>query len=595
MNTTKQTLKTYWLHAWKYPKYVIALLITLPIAMISLRLLPPLVVAGVLDRLSRHDYIKGDLWGSFGDEILLYAFVMFTGGVVVWRIVIYLIWKMQLCVERDLYRRMFRKFMDLGADFHANNFGGSLASQTNKLVGSYVRIQDVFAFQIYLLIVSFSFITIILYPKAPVFVWVLIAFSIIFISLGVTLSRKVRTLATIEAKATNKANGYLSDAITNILAVKSFASGKAEQTRFDHATENTRLKGLDVMWATTIRDIASSSITTMVSIVALLVATISVVTYGADIALVFLLFAYAADITERLWELNSTALRNFNRAIGDAQEAIVTLNTQPSVVDPINPEKSRIKEGAIQFNRVNFDHENDNNTNEDSLFHDLNLTIMPGQKIGLVGHSGGGKTTITKLLLRFMDIDSGKILIDGQDISKITQDDLRSSVAYVPQEPLLFHRTLAENINYGNNRAVSKEEIVQAAKHAHAHEFIEKLPKGYDTLVGERGVKLSGGQRQRVAIARAMLKDAPILLLDEATSALDSDSEASIQDALWKLMEGKTTIVIAHRLSTIQKMDRILVLENGEIIEEGSHKELLKNDGIYSELWKHQSGGFIEG
>jgi ATP-binding cassette subfamily B protein len=227
------------------------------------------------------------------------------------------------------------------------------------------------------------------------------------------------------------------------------------------------------------------------------------------------------------------------------------------------------------------------------LFKDLSLKIKPGEKVGLVGPSGGGKTTITRLLLRFMDIQDGLITIDGQDITTIKQADLRSRIAYVSQEPILFHRTLAENIGYGD--LVAEQKVIEGvAKMANAHDFIAKLPKGYDTLVGERGVKLSGGQRQRVAIARAMLKNAPILVLDEATSALDSESEVLIQDALWKLMEGRTAIVIAHRLSTIQRMDRIIVLEDGKIVEEGSHKDLLRANGTYAKLWAHQSGGFID-
>jgi ATP-binding cassette subfamily B protein len=221
------------------------------------------------------------------------------------------------------------------------------------------------------------------------------------------------------------------------------------------------------------------------------------------------------------------------------------------------------------------------------------LRIKPGEKVGLVGPSGGGKTSLTGLLMRFMDVQEGKILIDGQDIANIRQADLRQRISYVPQEPLLFHRSLRENIRYGQLDASDKV-IEGVAKLAHAHEFITQLPQGYNTLVGERGVKLSGGQRQRVAIARALLKNAPILVLDEATSALDSESELLIQDALWKLMENRTAIVIAHRLSTIQKMDRILVLEDGEIVEEGSHKELLSIDGTYARLWAHQSGGFIQ-
>ncbi len=304
------------------------------------------------------------------------------------------------------------------------------------------------------------------------------------------------------------------------------------------------------------------------------------------------MLSYASLLSEYLWQFSSQILRNFNRSMGDAQKAIATLNTQPQVVDPAHPEQLKIHQGGIEFRDVTFDHQE--LAEEDSaLFESLNITIKPGEKIGLVGHSGGGKTTITKLILRYMDIDSGEILIDGQNIAHVRQDDLRSNITYVPQEPLLFHRSLAENIKYGNTEAIDQE-VIKFSKLAHAHEFIEKLPRGYETLVGERGVKLSGGQRQRVAIARAMLKNAPILLLDEATSALDSESEQLIQAALWKLMEGKTALVIAHRLSTIQRMDRIIVLEDGQIIEQGSHKELLRKKGKYAELWAHQSGGFLE-
>jgi ATP-binding cassette subfamily B protein len=261
---------------------------------------------------------------------------------------------------------------------------------------------------------------------------------------------------------------------------------------------------------------------------------------------------------------------------------------KPKIEDPDNPVSIPQDAGTIDINAMSFSHD------KTKLFKDFNLHIKQGEKIGLVGHSGSGKTSLTKLLLRFENVDDGSIEINNVNINDVAQDELRHVISYVPQEPLLFHRSLSENISYGKNQA-TEDEIILAAKNANAHEFIKDLPDGYDTLVGERGVKLSGGQRQRVAIARAMLKDAPILVLDEATSALDSESEQLIQDALWKLMKGRTAIVIAHRLSTIQKMDRIIVLDNGRILEEGSHTELLKKkNGHYARLWKHQSGGFLQ-
>jgi ATP-binding cassette subfamily B protein len=281
-------------------------------------------------------------------------------------------------------------------------------------------------------------------------------------------------------------------------------------------------------------------------------------------------------------------MRNYNRIMGDAHDMTEMLS-QPNQVADRTTTPIKIQNGAITFHDVTFTHDG----NDEQLFDAFNLTITPGERIGLVGPSGSGKTTLTRLLLRFSDVDGGEITIDGQNITEVTQDSLREQVAYVPQEPMLFHRSLRENIAYGKPGATD-EEIREAAKQANALDFIEKLPEGFETMVGERGVKLSGGQRQRIAIARAILKDAPILVLDEATSALDSESERLIQESLEKLMKGRTSIVIAHRLSTIAQLDRIIVLENGHITEQGSHQTLLKQDGTYAKLWSHQSGGFIE-
>jgi ATP-binding cassette subfamily B protein len=301
-------------------------------------------------------------------------------------------------------------------------------------------------------------------------------------------------------------------------------------------------------------------------------------------------FTYTITLTNRLFDINNM-LRSVEDGFLLASPITEYLLQEAEIKDTPGVGDLQVKRGAIDLNDVSFQYQNEQA--EQSVFKHLDLHIKPGEKIGLVGPSGGGKSTLTRLLLRFEDVNSGAISIDGQDIAGITQASLRRAISYVPQEPLMFHRSVRENIAYGNPTATD-EAIIQAAKAAYAHDFINELSEGYDTIVGERGVKLSGGQRQRVAIARAILKDAPILILDEATSALDSESEILIQNALWQLMQKRTAIVIAHRLSTIQKMDRILVLEGGAITEQGTHKQLLAKKGTYARLWGHQSGGFID-
>lgn len=586
----RKTFRYYWRHMRRLPKYFIPVMCILPLNTLVNNYIPPLVLAAVLNKLSRHLYTPHHVWSDFGGYLVLYLVLALIGGTVLWRVFDMFYWRLEGKMERSIYQEVFEHLIKQSANFHANQFAGHLVSATNKLGGAYIRLADTILFQVAPLFVGLTFVTIVMSFRAPLYALLLVSFSILYIMISFIVNRRVREHGAQVANAESRQTGTLADALTNVMAIKSFAREEAENRRFADALNNTYGKLIQMMYAFQRQQIFLSSVTGIMSAVALAVAVISVVSFNANLATAFLIFSYTSSIASQLFTFSNNALRNFNRSFGDANDMIDILATSPEVDDPVHPEPVRITDGSIEFKDVVFAHDG----SEDALFDGLSLHIKAGEKVGLVGHSGSGKTTFTRLLLRFSDIDNGEVLIDGQNIARITQNDLRNSIAYVPQEPLLFHRTIRENIAYGKPEA-SVEEIETAAKQANAHDFIVGLPFGYDTLVGERGVKLSGGQRQRIAIARAILKDAPILVLDEATSSLDSESEALIQDALWKLMEGRTAIVVAHRLSTIQHMDRIVVLDNGVIIEQGSHHELLKRkNGTYAKLWQRQSGGFIE-
>ncbi len=585
---TKQTVRLYWQHAWRYPHFVIGIFTVLPLSILSEQYLSTLILANVLSRLAKGDFQAHHIWSSFGSSILLYAGLMLLGSVG-WRVVDAFNWRLEAGVERDLAQRVYDHLLSQSANFHANRFGGSLVSQTNKLMGSYIRFADTTIYQVLQLVSGLVFSVIILAPRAPLFVVLLVIFSVGYMASGFFVTRKVRSLSAIQANTESKQTGYLADSVTNIMAIKSFAGGRFERRRFAKLTDNSHADMMNVMHASQKQMAYFSFMNRVILILALVMAVVSVAIFNANLTTVFLIFSYTGSLVGQLWMFCNNSLRNYNRAFGDASDMTEILQIEPEIKDPAEPEKPQINSGAIEFRNVDFTHDGAGG----ALFHGLNIQIKAGEKVGLVGHSGSGKTTLTRLLLRFSDIDGGEILVDEQNIAHITQDDLRRHIAYVPQEPIMFHRSLMENIRYGQQEADDKA-IYTAAKIAHADDFIRELPEGYATLVGERGVKLSGGQRQRIAIARAMLKNAPILVLDEATSALDSESEVLIQDALWKLMEGRTAIVIAHRLSTIQKMDRIVVLDNGAIVEQGSHRQLLRHKGTYAKLWAHQSGGFID-
>lgn len=419
-------------------------------------------------------------------------------------------------------------------------------------------------------------------------VWFALIFTVSVLAVtlvDIVMVKKRRPINKAYSKANTDYRGYGVDILTNVSAVRQFARQEQELQKLEISLQDRRDKFVKQAQAAQqivmINNIFSLAM--IAASLALLVYLFSVnsVTVGQIVLVILLL----QNVNRNMNGIGNM-ISNIGRLHTDIQHGLEDIYIQHEIVDDIAAGKLVVTESKIDWQAVTFSY------GEITALDNFNLTIEPGQRIGLVGPSGAGKTTFVSLLLRQHDLDSGAIMIDGQDISKVTQDSLREQIAVVPQEPLLFHRSIRDNIAYGKPDATDAE-IIEVAHKAQAHDFISTLEKGYDTEVGERGVKLSGGQKQRVAIARAMLKDAPILVLDEATSALDSESEVAIQKALHELMIGKTVVAIAHRLSTLREMDRIIVMEEGRVIEDGNHETLAKAGGTYQRLWEHQAGGFL--
>lgn len=584
MSMTRKIFNLFFEEAWKYKFRVMFSVTNSALTVLVSSFLSPLIIASFLNKIQNGETIT--LSGSW-TLIILYGLAQIYSQIIGVRLTIYSTWTFETHVDRNILKRVFTTLSNQTMKFHADRFGGSLVSQTNKLVSSSDRFWDTIINQVVPLIVGLTAATVILAFIFWQYALVLAILSIIFIFVIIYGSRFMAKLNIEEAQASTKNTGRLADVVSNIMAVKSHGHEDFEIKEYDKRLGIWQEKSFNTMWGFLKISSFYSTLIVIINMSAIILAIWATEQNMINVAQIYLALTYTITITRQLWDVNGI-MRSYHRVMGDAYDMVEILNLPNDIVDTDAAKKTSFSRGTISFDDVNFSH--DGTT---KLFKNLSIHIKPGEKVGLVGHSGSGKTTLTKLLLRFMDIQSGAIRIDGQDISKLKQSEFRSHISYVPQEPVLFHRTLKDNIGYGQFGSDMRA-IKGAAKLAHADEFIKVLPDGYDTLVGERGVKLSGGQRQRIAIARAMLKNAPILVLDEATSALDSESEELIQDALWKLMEGRTAIVIAHRLSTIQKMDRILVMDNGKVVEEGTHKELIRQKGVYARLWQKQSGGFLE-
>ncbi len=503
-----------------------------------------------------------------------------------WRGINYIWAKYVPIIQNKIIAGMLDYALSHSHGFYQNSLSGKISKQITNLVDGITRIITFtsanFLRGLSLLITAF----IAAYFVNPIFCIILVSWFACFAGFSIWMSKRLVALSDELASEESIVVGELVDSLSNHNNVCIFARKLYENLRMvPFFGKQQKAYTKTYLYSTMLSCIQGGLIAIMMAFSTFFLVYLygkGLVTIG-DFALIL---GLSMETGHMMW-FTMSEVDEFNKAVGRCKQSLMALMLPLEILDKPNATTLNCTHGQITFDNVKFHYKG-----TEPLFQNKSIEIVAGQKVGLVGYSGGGKSTFVNLILRLYDVTDGAILTDGQDIRDVTQDSLRGSIAMIPQDPSLFHRSLMENIRYGRIDA-SDEEVIEAAKKAHAHEFISTLPQGYDSLVGERGVKLSGGQRQRIAIARAILKNAPILILDEATSQLDSVTESMIQESLWELMQNKTTIVIAHRLSTLLHMDRILVFDKGKIVEDGTHSELLAKAGLYKSLWDAQVGGFL--
>ncbi len=582
--TTKQTIAIYRDEVRHDPRRILRATIFIPIATTLITVVTPLLLSFIIQSLVTHPH----------DLTPVYWMVVGIGVAAITTILLNdrgyrSLFDHEEYISTRLTKRAVDHLLSRSHGFFADHKVGSLTGDVISFSRSYLSIMDALFLQALAVLVNFVASLVIIAFISPVLLAPLVLLTIGIIYMSFRSLTKRAPLRNERKRMMSHLNGTVADIIGNSLLVRVFARRDTEL-----ATVTSEREAIDVIAQKEVAIIQNEANLRYVVLFSFQIITMLLgvwlfshgnITIGALIFTV----TYLGRITGSLFNITGF-MRQIEQAFLDASPITKIMSEKIEIADTADASELSIAHGSIELEHVSFKY---SDSKSESVFKDMNLTIPAGQRIGLAGHSGGGKTTFTQLLLRFADIQKGKILIDSQDITQVTQASLHANISYVPQDPFLFHRSLRENIAYGKPDASDKE-ILDAARKAHATEFIDKLPNGLDTIVGERGVKLSGGQRQRIAIARAILKNAPILILDEATSALDSESEKLIQSSLTNLMRGRTSIVIAHRLSTIAKLDRIIVLDNGKIVEDGTHADLVAQNGTYAKLWSHQSGGFIE-
>lgn len=583
-SNTKKTLQYYWQACQEYRLFVFIAIAGTVLGSAVSAIVPVY-----------YKYFFDTLTGNGSVDTTVAALFVILSVIAVLEILQWFLWRgatfaasfFQSRVMTDLMNQSFEYLHQHSFTFFNNTFVGSLVKKVKWFSQAFERISDRFLWNILPLVVNVIVIAAVLMSRNIWLGLAILLWTVIFLAVNWLFSRFKLQYDIARSIAETKTTSFLADTITNHTTVKLFNGYDREKKSFGRV--NMEFSNLR-RWTWDLGNIFEAIQGILVIALELGVFFGGVVLWKRGYITVgdfVLIQAYLFNIFHRVWDF-SRIIRDIYESLADASEMTEILNEPHEIRDVPGAQPLTVTAGIVEFRDVDF-----NYYQTRKVLDSFNLSIKARERLALIGPSGAGKTTIVRLLLRLHEVDSGEILIDDQNITHVTQESLWQAISLVPQDPILFHRSLLENIRYGKPDA-TVDDVIAAAKAAHCHEFISQFPDGYETHVGERGVKLSGGERQRVAIARAILRGSPILILDEATSSLDSESEGLIQDALKNLMKGKTVIVIAHRLSTIRQMDRIVVVDQGIVIEEGTHAKLSKKrKGIYRRLWELQAGGFI--
>lgn len=544
----------------------------------------PYFIKLIIDKLTEHAANKANIFMNMGSLLLMWAglWILIDLG---FRVYDFISARVFPRFQADIRTALFNYTLEHSYQYFSNHLAGSISSKISRMTDAMNNILTLCLTIMLPIFIAFFISFVILFQAKPIFAYILLGWFFTHLSIAIYFTRRCAELSSIHSRALNTLNGKIVDIFSNITTVRLFARNTFERRYYSGFQNDEIQKAYNLFHYNAIMKLClgTASLTCVFTMIALGIYAWreNYITIG-ELALVLT----SLNLMGLAWYMTMHLIKVYED-VGTCEEALSLIREVHGVKDVQNAKSLIISRGEIKFDHVTFHY-----TPKRNLFKEKTVTIHAGEKIGLVGYSGSGKTTFVNLILRHFDVEKGRILIDNQDIKEITQHSLRNQIALIPQDVSLFHRTLMENIRYGKADA-SDAEVIEAAKAAHCHEFIQLMDQGYDTLVGERGIKLSGGQRQRIAIARAILKNAPILILDEATSALDSITESYIHESLASLMQNRTTIVIAHRLSTLIGMDRILVFKEGQIIEDGNHEALLAANGYYAELWNMQAYGFL--